>query len=99
MGDRGRLQSVLFTCRSTREASVGTRIPRLHLQGLPALRQDTSLCPARPEADGGGEHVKCVQQYIEETLVVFDVDSGEKFYERSIFLPSGCAAMRETRKH
>jgi len=47
----------------------------------------------------GGEHVKCVQQYIEETLVVFDVDSGEKFYERSIFLPSGCAAMRETRKH
>jgi len=43
----------------------------------------------------GGVHVKCKQQYIEETLVVFDVDSGENIYERSIFLPSGCAAMRE----
>lgn len=43
----------------------------------------------------GGQIVKCVQRYFEETLVVFDDNTGEVVYSRSINLPSGCEAMRE----
>ena len=43
----------------------------------------------------GGQFVKCVQRYLEETLVVLDENTGEELYSRSINLPSGCEAMRE----
>merc|ERR1712183_508513 len=42
----------------------------------------------------GGVHVKCVQQYLKETLVVANV-AGQQIYKRPIFLPSGCEAMIE----
>merc|ERR1712232_640136 len=42
----------------------------------------------------GGVNVKCVQQYLKETLVVANVD-GQEIYKRPIFLPSGCQAMME----
>ena len=42
----------------------------------------------------GGVHVKCVQQYLKETLVVANV-AGQQIFKRPIFLPSGCEAMIE----
>jgi len=42
----------------------------------------------------GGVHVKCVQQYLKETLVVANV-AGQEIFRRPIFLPSGCEAMME----
>merc|ERR1711874_8799 len=42
----------------------------------------------------GGVHVKCVQQYLKETLVVANV-AGQEIFKRPIFLPSGCEAMME----
>merc|ERR1711974_301996 len=42
----------------------------------------------------GGVNVKCVQQYLKETLVVANV-AGQEIFKRPIFLPSGCQAMVE----
>lgn len=42
----------------------------------------------------GGVNVKCIQQYLKETLVVANV-AGREIFKRPIFLPSGCQAMIE----
>ena len=40
----------------------------------------------------GGVTVKCEQEYLEHTLVVFDPDTGQERVRRPFFYPSGCSA-------
>ena len=41
----------------------------------------------------GGVNVKCEQQYIKFDFLM--ANAGQKIYKRSIWLPSGCVALRE----
>ena len=40
----------------------------------------------------GGVTVKCEQEYLEHTLVVYNPDTGQEILQRPFFYPSGCSA-------
>ena len=40
----------------------------------------------------GGVTVKCEQEYLEHTIVVYNTDTGQEILQRTFFYPSGCSA-------